>query len=189
MRLTRDCLLTYPGYHGTRGICHARVYKGLPWQRPVVIVGDFPGMPWSSVANTAEGVAGEVQYELLKGLRRFRLIEYSHSSTEGPGQFREITFTRGEPPHQGRTMFVLAGLVATTLTHSKRPRGRFTRPRASRVNVEAAVGHRPQTWAKDEYRPETVAADRSAAARVVDEIRRHNAIANADLDALESEFF
>lgn len=188
MRLTEDRLLTYPGFHGTRGICHVRVYKSM-FRRPVVIVGDFPGTPWTSVTNAAEAVAGEIQHELLDGRGRFRLVEYAHLSEEGHGRFLEITFTDGDPKPQGKSLVLHGGRVAAALSSSTRARGRFTRPRARGVDVETLIGQSPQKWGKDDYTPENVAADRDAALLLVEEIRRHNSAADADLDAREDEFF
>jgi hypothetical protein len=60
MQLTHQSLLPYQGFHGTRGLCHIRVYE-QPGRLPVVIAGALEDGPGTSTTNAIEMVAAAIQ--------------------------------------------------------------------------------------------------------------------------------
>jgi hypothetical protein len=71
--LTRDEVLEYSGFHGTRALCHLRVYETYR-ELPVCIVGNFDGGLGTSTTNAIETVATRVAEQIDSD--EFRLIEW-----------------------------------------------------------------------------------------------------------------
>ena len=53
MPLTRELLLSYPGFHGLGGLAHVRVY-GQPGRLPAVIAGQLDDNPGTSITNRCD---------------------------------------------------------------------------------------------------------------------------------------
>jgi hypothetical protein len=102
--VTGDELLEYPGFHGTRALCHLRIYEACG-KVPVCIVGNFDGGLGTSTTNAIEVVATCVAERLGSG--EFRPIEWYPSWYSAP--FSEATLERVPATERAHGQVVIQG--------------------------------------------------------------------------------
>jgi hypothetical protein len=190
MQLTHQSLLPYQGFHGTRGLCHIRVYE-QPGRLPVVIAGALDDGPGTSVTNAIEMVAAAIQANVFADGREFELIEYYPDSIDGGSspRFTRVRFKHrsveenpGDPSHYAGTMLLIDG-AEIHVTEGTPIEGDFRDPDWEPVaNIEQLVGCEVEVWEPSSYTARAVAGEQGQ--QLCDELADESAEAMARLREL-----
>jgi hypothetical protein len=167
MQLTNQCLLTYPGFHGTQGVCHVRVYEQAG-RLPVVIAGQLDDGPGTTTTNAIEMVAAAVQGEFFGDGREFELVEHWSDTIDMQGTpvFLRVHFAHRsieEDPedrtHYAGTVVVIDG-EDTTAERGEPIRGDFRDPRWDAIlDITGLVGCNVEVWSPGDYTARAVAGE------------------------------
>ena len=190
--MTTDVLLEFAGLHGSRGLCHVRIYEA-PGQRPVALVGQLDEYTGTSITNAAEAVAGAIAQQLLTDGREFRYIEHypSRMFDEGTPSFDEVFFKHispGEQPshpgHYSGTTMILDDDGSGVVLRGDAVPGTFREPDWIPLGDIASElpGATVKVWPSGEYTAANVAG--VAGQALLEEVRRHNEIQTQSLLSL-----
>jgi hypothetical protein len=194
MQLTHQSLLPYQGFHGTRGLCHIRVYE-QPGRLPVVIVGALDDGPGTSITNAIEMVAAAIQASVFTDGREFELIEHypgslgdssTPSFTRVHFAHRSINEDPDDPTHYtGRILLIDGGDVHAA--EGLPIEGDFRDPTWEPItDIELVVGCEVEVWAEGSYNARAVAGEPGQ--QLCDEVARETTEATEDIiDTIEPD--
>lgn len=194
MRLTHESLLAYQGLHGTRGLCHVRVYEE-PGRLPVVIAGALEDAPGTSITNAIEMVAAAIQASVFSDGREFELIEHYPDRLDGSGApgFSRIRFVHrsieedpGDPSHYAGNLVFIAGEDVHVAEGSPIV-GDFRDPSWEPIaDIELLLGSEVEVWEPGSYTARAVAGEQGQL--LCDEVAEETAAATTRfIDAIEPD--
>lgn len=191
MKLTKEALLPYHGFHGTYGVCHVRVYE-KPGRLPIVIAGALDDGPGTSITNAIEMVAAAIQVSIFTDGREFELIEhYPSSINDGEPTFSCLRFKHRSVEESPEDASNYAGSIVVIdgdYVHEARGRpiqGDFRDPSWTKiVDVEKLLSCEVRLWPAGKYTARAVAGEQGQQLR--DEIAAQTTAATQRLiDAIE----
>jgi hypothetical protein len=194
MRLKHESLLPYQGLHGTRGLCHVRVYE-QPGRLPAVIAGALEDGPATSITNAIEMVAAAIQASVFSDGREFELIEYYTDSIDGASSpsFSRVRFTHRsieenprDPSHYAGTVLLIDGEALHT-AEGPPIEGDFRDPSWEPItDIEQRLGFEVEVWEPGSYTARAVAGKQGQ--QLCQEVAEESAEATARLrELLEPE--
>lgn len=194
MQLTHESLLLYQGLHGTRGLCHIRVYE-QPGRLPVVVAGALDGAPGTTITSAIEMVAAAIQASVFTDGREFELVEHYPGSLGDGGtpSFSRVRFAHRsidedpeDPTHYaGRILLISAEEVH--VAEGQPIEGDFRDPSWEPIaDIEQLLGCDVEVWQEGSYTARAVAGEHGR--QLCDEVARETAEATEQLiDAIEPE--
>jgi hypothetical protein len=193
MQLRHESLLPYQGLHGTRSLCHIRVYE-QPGRLPVVIAGALDDAPGTTITNATEMVAGAVQAGVFTDGREFELIEHYPGSLDGGGPtFSRVRFAHRsieedpeDPTHYAGSILLISG-EETHATDGQPIEGDFRDPSWEPVaDIDRLLGCKVEIWPEGIYTARAVAGEHGQ--QLLDEIAAEMAEITEELiDAVEPD--
>jgi hypothetical protein len=194
MHLTHESLLPYQGLHGTRGVCHVRVYE-QPGRLPVVIAGALDDGPGGTTTTAIEMVAAAIQASVFADGREFELIEHYPDSLEDASSpsFSRVRFAHrsidedpDDPTHYAGTLLLIDG-EDVHAAEGTPIEGDFRDPSWEPItDIEQLLGCEVRLWPQGSYTARAIAGEPGQ--RLRDEVAEETTeAATRLLDAIEPD--
>ena len=152
MRLSKECLLRYPGLHGADGVCHVRVFE-RDGALPVVVVGNLDDNPGTTITNAIEMVGEAVKRNVIPDGREFELIEHYSGALTDPTipAFSWVLFEHQDSKQRAGTV-VLVDDDGNTVEYGREIEGDFRNPKWETIDdITAELGCEIATWKEGRY--------------------------------------